>query len=156
FATSRWNVSELAPGVNGITTVIGRLDSSSAPALRVASDIAATDAATMSSVFGMCPGMARSVSSTSPSVKWNGTACGTATPHRVTGDRRRGCGDGLVAFYNDTIFCYAGEDRARGVSRPAIAGEIGMNRWIWTLASCVAATAAGWATLHPFTGLAQT
>jgi hypothetical protein len=31
-----------------------------------------------------------------------------------------------------------------------------MNRWIWTLASCAAAAAAGWAALHPFTGLAQT
>ena len=30
-----------------------------------------------------------------------------------------------------------------------------MNRWIWTLASCVAATAVGYVALHPFTGLAQ-
>lgn len=30
-----------------------------------------------------------------------------------------------------------------------------MNRWIWTLASCAAATAAGWVALHPFAGLAQ-
>jgi hypothetical protein len=61
----------------------------------------------MSSVFGMCPDMARSVSSTFPSVKWNGTACGMATPRQVAHERRRGRRDGTVAFYNDTIICYA-------------------------------------------------
>jgi hypothetical protein len=51
LATKRWKVSELAPGVNGMTTVMGRLDKSSAAAcswpIRLASDRAAIAAATV-------------------------------------------------------------------------------------------------------------
>src|SRR5689334_6836364 len=58
LATRRWKVSELAPGVNGMTTVIGLLSRSSARALPDASEAAAIAAAAMTNILDMCCCMA--------------------------------------------------------------------------------------------------
>jgi hypothetical protein len=70
----------------------------------------------------MRPGMARSVSSTSPSVKCTGVPCGIAAPTVVP--TPAAADSETVAFYNDTLVCYARGDRARGVLRPTISGDI--------------------------------
>jgi hypothetical protein len=53
-------VSELAPGVNGMTMLIGRDDSSSAPASVIAIGLAVRDAARMMDALDIRPPITRS------------------------------------------------------------------------------------------------